>query len=545
MHPSRRPTNIHSLPVELLSWIFVLGSAFDYPYADSPFLLKPDQAFIPLPSHNFQVVAHVCKLWRIVALRTQPLWTTIRIREKVHLPRAIEYLGRCATSTYLFDILIDTVSLDDHIPGITLYKDELTAIFEAIIPFVHRWRTFHLKICDNDCKAIARKYLASCGSGPKLETLQLYHFEDYRTTHRLYLATHKPPVAIFDNNLPCLKNVSLIGVNLPWDKSVYLTNLEHLELALHLDNVRPPYRWWDRMLRTSPDLKSLNLYYSGPEQSKGTPALEWFSTDYKIKLPKLKELSFTDLDPDYLCSLLERLQLPSLKMLTLDLREQDFTPFIDFLTTPPNHPHPASASATFAPLTRHSPPELPIHYLGRLEVLVIRGLDCSLRSWAALLRATYNLRVLEIAFAKTSPNFWKVFTHEGEALISPSGNDANQNISANGRRTPALLPRLEVFKLSGVSGKDVVSALYFRHRCLWQSIRPSETWTVRWSERRRCKDLELDALVHKGHWTPRGESSAVKVLIKTFEDVEEDVEEADDETPSTSDEDDDEDEEDA
>lgn len=540
MPPSGRQTNIYSLPVELLTYIFVLGSSLDYPYDDSPFLLKPGLGYIPLPSSNFQVVAHVCRHWRQVALRTQALWTILHIRGKEHIPRAVEYLSRCRSPTYLFDILIDTVAVEEHIPDVTLYKDELDTIFEILLPFVDRWRTFHLKVCDNECKSIARRYLTTCGPGPKLETLQLYHFEDFRTTHRLFLATYRPPVTIFDNDLPRLKNVSLIGVNLPWDQSLYLSNLDHLELALHLDNVRAPYRWWDRMLRTSPALKSLSLHYSGPKEATGVPGLAWAAPDDKIQLSQLRELSFTDLDPDYLCNLFERILVPNLKKLTLDLREQDFTPFIQFLTTPHEHPLPAISSSPSTSLLspRRDIPEHPVQVLGRLQILVIRGLECSIRSWAALLHATHDLRVLEVAFAKTSPRFWRVFTDEGEALtlpaISQGENAINQGVCNLGDWNPALLPRLEAFKLSGVPGADILEALYHRHRSAGRRPpRPSETWTVHWSERRRGKDPDLDLLVDEGYRAHKDGGGAPSVIIKTFDD-EEDLGEADDETPSAS-----------
>ncbi|KAF8967135.1 hypothetical protein BDZ97DRAFT_1616117, partial [Flammula alnicola] len=371
-----------------------------------PFLLKTDQEYNPPTSSNFQVlVSHVCRHWRQVALRTQSLWTTLHFREKAHIPRAKEYLSRCSTSNYSFDILIDTVAIEDHIPGITLYKEELNTIFGIIIPFVCRWRTFHLKICDNECKPAARRYLGSCGPAPNLETLQLYHFEDYRTTQRLYLATHKPPVTIFGNNLPRLKNISLIGVNLPWDQSPYLRNLHNLELALHLDNVRPPYQWWGRMLRSSPEMKTLCLHYSGPKEATGVPLLAWSSSDDKIRLEQLQQLSLTDLDPDYLCNLIERLHIPSLRELTLDLREQDFTPFIEFLTSPPEYTSSELATNASSPISAtpsftYDSTELPIPCLGKLEVLVIRGLECSFKHWAALLRATQGLRILDVAFSK-------------------------------------------------------------------------------------------------------------------------------------------------
>lgn len=538
---ARPSTNIHSLPVELLSCIFVIGAFLDDPYASSPFLLKPDLGCIPLPASNIQVVAHVCRHWRQIALHTQPLWTTIHIREKIHIPRAVEYLSRCRTSTYRLDILIDTVSVDDHTSEITLYKDELTSIFTIIVPHVKHWRSFHLKICDNECKVIARRFLSSCGPGANLETLQLYHFEDFRTAHRLYLATHRPPVTIFDNNLPCLKNVSLIGVNLPWHESLYLCNLRHLELALHLDNVRPPYRWWERILRESPALQSLTLHYSGPKESTGVTELAWTRANDKIQLPQLKELSFKDLDPAYLLNVFERLHVPGLKRLTLDLREQDFTPFIEFLTSPPEQLHSTTSGKHDVPFSqlRHQYSELPVHIIGRLDVLIIRGLECSLTSWEALLHATRGLRFLEVAFSRTSAGFWKVFTQEGNPQ-SVIGDFNGQSELAIKRQ---FLPHLEVFKLSGVSGKDILLALSFQHsRSQQVTPRRPKKWCVRWSERRRGRDPELDALVDQGLWEHKEGCSTAQVLIEIFDefeidDDEEDVEEVDEEPPSTGDDD--------
>ncbi|KAJ7444732.1 hypothetical protein FB451DRAFT_1434273 [Mycena latifolia] len=68
----------------------------------------------------------------------------------------------------------------------------------------------------NECTLVTRQVLSTCGPAPRLETLHLYHFEDYRTAQSVLLATYRAPMAIFDNVLPTLKNVSLIGVNFPW-----------------------------------------------------------------------------------------------------------------------------------------------------------------------------------------------------------------------------------------------------------------------------------------------------------------------------------------
>ncbi|KAF8158204.1 hypothetical protein B0H34DRAFT_707841 [Crassisporium funariophilum] len=536
-----RPTGIYSLPVELLTRIFVLGTGFDYPYTDSPFLLKPGQEYDPPPSSNFQViVSHVCRHWRQVAVRTQSLWTTLHFRETSHISRAKTFLSRCSKSnTCLLGILVDTVAEEEHTPGITLYKDELCAIFQIIIPHVKRWQAFHLKICDNECKGQARQFLNTCGPAPNLETLQLYHFEDYRTAQRLYLATYRPPVVVFSNTLPRLKNVSLIGVNLPWEKSPYLRNLHSLELALHLDNIRPAYLWWDKMLRLSPELTNLCLHYSGPRQPTTDAALTWPDTHDKVRLNSLRELSLTDLDPDYLCDLMGRLFLPSVNKLSLDLPDQNFTPFIDLLTAPTAQSCNLSSMGNgLAPTSFTSPltngcPNVPILDLSRLETLKIHALECSVKSWCTLLRVLTRLRILEVDFTRVGAGFWEAFTAEHDSSLGlGTGNPMPNN--RNETRTGSIpLPLLEVFKVSGVAGKDIIAAIRRRSKYLrgGRTQLESERWFVRWSERRRTKDSELDTLVDHGCWVPNCQdenATWIKITVESFDDEEEEAEEAED-----------------
>lgn len=511
---SRRQTAIHSLPVELLMRIFVLGAGFDDPYADSPFLLKPEQAYIPMPSSNFQVVvSHVCQHWRQVALRAPHLWTTLHFREKPHIERAKEYLTRCTRSTTFFlDILFDSVSEEDHTPGVTLYKSEVRTIFQTIIPHVKRWRSFHLKICDNDCKGLARQFLSTCGPAPNLETLQLYHFEDYRTTQNLYLATYRPPVVVFNNSLPRLRNVSLIGVNLPWEKSPFLKKLHNLELALHPDNIRPPYKWWRRMLQMSPDLETLCLHYSGPKTASGDKASEWPFDEEKILLPRLQELSLTDLDPDHLCRLLERLKIPAVKTLTLDLPDQDFTAFVELLTRHSSEVDGAASNENAAPRS-----SAPIASLSTLDTLIIRALECSWRSWVIFFKTLRKLRKLEVDFTRVGPLFWRIFV-EGCTNHEPHFSEKWT------RNSPTMLPCLEIFKISGVSGKDILDGLcHIYQPARSHACQNPPKWIIGWTEKRRGADVELDALIDRGCWSPMVDCMETRVLIEPFDDDEEEV----------------------
>ncbi|KAJ7625353.1 hypothetical protein DFH06DRAFT_1104137 [Mycena polygramma] len=446
------PTGVYSLPVELLSRIFVLGAADQA--LDSPFLLRPDEDHCPTASvTEFQLlVSHVCVHWRAVALRTSCLWTSLHFREPAHIARAEAFLARAAANQSL-DILVDTVSVDDHIPGVTLSRDEMRAIFALIVPHVSRWRAFHLKVRANECKLIARQALSTCGPAPRLETLQLYHFEDYRTAQNLYLATYRAPVVIFDNVLPALKNVSLIGVNLPWAHAPYLQHLHALELALHPDNIRPPYDAWDAMLRRSPRLRRLRLHYSGPR------AADEPST--RICVPALEELSLTDLDPDHLARLLPTLELPRLSTLALDLPEQDFTGVVEMIAGV------VAAPASTAHRLMSSPaPPLPI---AALHTLRITALECAPAALATLLRALAALCVLELDFGRVrNPNAICDVLLESVPLPQERGAEAETETDTaceceESRRVP-VLPRLEEARLFGLTGERVRALMAFRAR---------------------------------------------------------------------------------
>ncbi|KAJ7643939.1 hypothetical protein FB45DRAFT_1114428 [Roridomyces roridus] len=455
-------TGVYTLPVELLSRVFVLGA--EEQHTDSPFLLRPDEDTVLATSADFQLlVSHVCRHWRHVALHISCLWTCLHFREPAHIERAEAFLSR-TTTNHSLDILVDTVSPDDHIPGVTLCREEMRTIFALITPHVGRWRAFHLKVRSDECKLIARENLSSCGPAPRLETLQLYHFEDYRTAQNLYIATYRQPVVIFDNDLPSLKNVSLIGVNLPW-KAPFLQHLHALELALHPDNIRPPFDAWDTILRRSPHLRQLRLHYSGPKAAD--------ELDSKICVPELLELHLTDLDPDHLARLLRTLELPRLATLSLDLPEQDFTNVVEIFATTPSLP------------------------IASLHTLRITALECAPAALTALLRALVGLSVLELDFARVrDPN---AICNAMLETIEVHSCDCTES-----RRVP-VLPRLKEARLFGLGGERIRRLIVFRERfaavegcgcgCASEELAVTPLFTVRG---RGGKDSILDQLVREG-----------------------------------------------
>ncbi|KAF8059304.1 hypothetical protein FPV67DRAFT_1454493 [Lyophyllum atratum] len=464
------------------------------------------------------------------------------------------FQGRRSTSLVARPQVISLTSLStrsrraDHIPGVTLCREELHQVFDIIRPHVKRWRAFHLKIRDHECKATARQHLSSCGPAPNLETLQLYHFEDYRTSQNLYLATYRPPVMVFSNELPLLKNVSLIGVNLPWSRSPYLARLHTLELALHPETIRPPYEDWENMLR-SPDLQTLSLHYSGPRVADGDTKLVWPASKERIYIESLQNLSLTDLDPDYLCRLMGRLVLPRIKQLSLDLPDQDFTPFVELIARPsPSTQSPISPNSPTPPYP-HAFSHLPLPALSRLETLVLTALETSPESLRNLLRALQELRALEVNFACISdalPGLLVEGMDVTEDEDSPSSEVTLMAIrpKSGTKSLPSSCPtlpcnaRTPTFKMAGLSGQKVEKLIRYREcqdtglarRC-GEAQRSCGRygvcrWIVKWSERQRGEDKVLDRLVDDG-WV--GENGR-RVYVETYnEDGDEEMDDDDDE----------------
>lgn len=457
-------SHIHALPVELLSRIFLIGWQED---------LEPDA--IPTSQVTFEtLVSHVCRRWRDVALQNPVLWTLIHFRTQPHMQRASVYLQR--NRHHLIDIHVDTCAHDEHIPGFTLFREEFTPVFEIVTSHISRWRSLHLKVRDLACKASARSVLSSCGPAPHLETLHLWHIENWGTPERLYTAIGPPPVVVFDQELPMLKNIILTGVNLPWTHSSFLHNLTVVQFALHSDDVRMPYDLWRTMLMESPHLEKLSLHYSGPRFGTG----DW--PDDQIRLPGLKEVELTNMDPVYLLALFRRLDAPHVKQLRLelDLPDQDFTSFVQLLVDPTegqeeeteeaawgdsasvdanldaNQAPPADGDggrgSSSSPSRSRRGPCFP-----SLDTLSVCALQCTPHSWKSLLQSSRKLVHFEADFARMSEGLFQ--TLFGVECSEPDGKGKAKEVPPH-----ILLPQLHTIRLSGLTAAQVRTYIDFRHR---------------------------------------------------------------------------------
>ncbi|KAI0916749.1 hypothetical protein AcW1_007885 [Taiwanofungus camphoratus] len=533
-HHRRHMGPIHALPVELLARIFELG-------VDDHYAPHPDA--VPQGVPAFEVlVSHVCLHWRDVALRTPSLWTHIHFRAVPHIARARLYLAR--STRHPLHIFIDSASEADHVPGSSIFRDEFLPVCDPLLPHIHRWRSFVLKVRDLVCKGHARTVLSTCGPAPALDTLQLWHIEDWGSPERLYTAIGPPPVVVFAGGLPALRHLSLIGVNIPWEPrpSPFLARLRSLELALHSDDVRIPFPRWHAMLAASPALERLALHYSGP-RAAGPP---WAA---RIRLDALRELCLTDLDPPYACALLRTLDAPALRALRLELSDQDFTPLAELLAAPPPPPPPGTPldpARPYAPWLHASgdraPEPAPAPMFPALRELAVAALECTPAAWRRLLASMRAVRLLDADFRapRLGPGFFDVLLEalpgrgfdgrggvggdrdrdrggEGEER---EGEGGEEGAGAGARQPSVLLPALHTLRTSGVPGARLAALAVFRRQC----GRPVRRWLV--NERGRDADAErMQAAVDAG-----GEDGGGGIeRFEWFRDEEEDLDDGEEE----------------
>ncbi|KAI0036547.1 hypothetical protein K488DRAFT_41003, partial [Vararia minispora EC-137] len=418
-----------ALPTELLSYIFLLG--FDNGIDPArPFKRRELESEL-----NFEVrVSHVSRLWRSVALRTPALWTGIRLRKPAHLDRAVQFVVRSRNQP--LDILLDTVAEADYEPGHRLGINEFDAGFRAAIDHTRRWRSLIVKVCDLPCKERARANLRDCPPIPRLETLQLWHVQDWSDAANMIQATRKPPIPILSDHVPSLLNASLVGVNLAYNQTHYLAGLRQLELALHAEFCRPTSAEFDSILRACPHLHRLSLHYSGPRVDPDADPADAPA----IRLERLSELALTNMDVDVVAHVVRRLAMPNLRALELELpalqEGLDFSPVLDLLLADPANPA-----------------------FPRLETLLVADLACEPTAWAHLLASVPALRHLQVDFTTVGDAFFAPLLHHHHHhvhLPAPTSPDAPTP------RNAILLPVLEVLKVSGLPSARLRELAEFR-----------------------------------------------------------------------------------
>jgi len=411
---------------------------------------------------SFQVtVSHVCKHWREVALGTPALWSEIDLETGRHAVqshrRASAYLIR--SKGYPLSICIDVNECDpddaSFYSGRSDYQSpdtnvQLQEAVDLLLLHIGRWRKFKLVAEDYLYFHTVLSRLSTAPPAPLLEYLELHHFdEDLEPNYLLFpYSSHKTPFVLFDNHAPKLQYVSLYGVHIDWHNTTFLKNLHYLELAYLPQDVRPSFNDFFTILRSSPGLRTLDLCMAGP----CWPPQDWptflpplpqddhyhdpyiptsfnnqsQALDEYMILPKLHELKLAYQTPEDLAAFLNRVSMPTLHTLEINLEDFEFTDFVrNFLIAPPKWQQSSSRESR----------------LTNLKEFKLIQLPCTPKAIAELYATLVNLETIELDFNSLDEPFWEVLV---PMRMSGITTPANQ-----------LLPALHTMKVRGSSGNTI------------------------------------------------------------------------------------------
>jgi len=476
-HPQPIPlgTPVDSLPNELLSYIFTLGSEAeedgddddaeeddedDDEYGFAAIRRRPRR----LP---FKVlVSHICRRWRTVVIETSTLWTHLNFAEGPPFHKSRAWLERskgCVLDIELdctvddeesdsdeSDDLLDACSSsndndervapedrDAQSGDLALAKTtaksfpgrvspvSLPIVRDLILPHAWRWRVFELMVNDYQIMYGILSTLSSIPEAAQLQVLRLYHYDDNDDCDHFRPPHLKQPFAPFRGRAPNLDQLVLWGVHVDWAAcDDFLQGLEELELAYHAKDVRPPYDIFARVLHRSPDLHILTLCASGPA---GDP--EDWPTD-AIELPSVKHLVLAFVEPSYASALMKRLVFPNLSTLALDFDAVDYSSFLVQLAT-----RPAASAAAAAHHHHHQRHHSLCHNLIDLK---ISGMQCTKPALATFYGALVNLASLNVNCYHLPHHFFEYLFPDPDV-----------------RKEGCYLPKLETLSTSGICGGEM------------------------------------------------------------------------------------------
>jgi hypothetical protein len=413
-----------------------------------------------LLDESFQVtVSHVCRHWRAIALDSPPLWSEIDVETGRHAGssyrRASTYLSR--TKEYPLSISIDVNEPDSDTDSVSSEQSDsqslspslqLKQIIDLLLPHTRRWLKFRLAADSYHHFFTVLSRFCTAPPASLLEHLELHHLDEELEPEPLFFPypSEKTPFVIFGNCAPKLRHVSLYSVHIDWHNTTFLKNLHSLELAYLPQDVRPSFDEFFTILRSSPELRTLDLCMSGPS---GHPH-EWpaflppppqddhyhdphvpaaFATqpgtlDEYMVLPRLHELKLSYQSPEDLAAFFSRVSMPSLHNLEVNLEDHEYTEFIQsYFIAPPKWQGGSSRESRLANLKEFSIIQLP----------------CTPKVIAELYAVLGHLEAMNFDFNTLDEPFWKVLV---PGMVSGVTTPAKQ-----------LLPSLRVMKVKGSSGE--------------------------------------------------------------------------------------------
>lgn len=310
---------IHSLPLDLLAHIFVVGSSLDVTFPMS--------------------VSHVCGAWRDLALHTPSLWRRITLNSNTHyrLDMWRERIYRAKACP--LDIKLGAFPSHSGKRPRTTHFDVHTVqwYMHLVLPSLHRWRSIHISFPHHTPFLWNAALSACCGAGPQVHAPLLEELS------LVYPANDDTKVfTLFGGVAPRLRRLVIDGIRLAWLPPLFcnLTFLDYTHrgpargnqaVALVLD-----------MLEISSRLRELRISFSSYGASP-LPGHARVHARVSLRFLNILRVSVDSYDIPYeLYTLLPNLNLPFLTSLhLLDNHHSLYTfqhlgPFLEVFRPPPS-----------------------------------------------------------------------------------------------------------------------------------------------------------------------------------------------------------------
>ena len=317
-------------------------------------------------------------------------------------------------------------------------------IMDLIVPHVNHWSQLFVESTSFEAIHHMLLRLSSIESGaPRLELIHIgfsdeSDIDSFETTE--FPSEFRDGLKPFAGNLPALQELSLWEVHFDWSIFVpspgrhSITNLRALELRYHTGDVRPSFDEFRACLLGSPKLESLVLFASAPRYFPEIVETRWYND--RIQLNHLVELTLATLSPRNIIALLRTLVMPSLRRLTVEWDEEDYTDAIIQLTAKDPDLVDSSGKNEYS-------------IASRLVYLKLGSLSCSDDSLGQLYAQLNNVETMDL-----NMNF--VPLHAGHLLVhAPTSGETAPGIKAPLTSTPLYCPKLRKLMVSGVKAYNL------------------------------------------------------------------------------------------
>ncbi|KAJ6456554.1 hypothetical protein C8R47DRAFT_996260, partial [Mycena vitilis] len=322
---------INSLPVELLAYVFVLGT-------HESEASKAEDECQPFDSESVKaplVYASVSRHWRDVALSTPALYTSLCITpelfREVGGKEVLDTTGVSAylalSRNYLVDILIDARDQDwdfDAEDSAWFSAEHMKTAMGVLLPHIGRWRSLSI-LTDVYAPMHAalhplEKYLNACGA-PHLESLRLMRCDAYAAHGDVVSPEDAFLSSVTDSAilLPRIRHLTLRGVPAAWGPlaAVLPSCLHTLDLSYYPVAAQPSVPELACLLTAAPQLSRLVMNSSGPALPDPS-SMDMPTESAPVSLPLLSSLTLGYTTASSALALLGILAAPRLHTLALE-----------------------------------------------------------------------------------------------------------------------------------------------------------------------------------------------------------------------------------